>query len=256
MKTTTASKRIISALLIALGATLAATAQTAPPAPKSVAPNYTPPKNDPRYYYQDEIQSRAHTWDFYVSVGAMLFDDIKMNRVHIYDRRDDVTRFGNLKLNLDDSFVTSIGFGYNITDKFSAGAEFSYAWADYDGSFVDTGTNEHFRLWGDADIYTGNAFAQYNFLAGKFTPFVRGNIGFMYIDTGIPTERWGRWGHGYYSDNRTQDDTFFSLGATAGLRYEFSQHVFGTLSYTANWVDTPSEWTINQKISVSVGWNY
>ncbi|OAM87105.1 porin family protein [Termitidicoccus mucosus] len=271
MKTTTASIRIMGALLITLGSTLAATAQTSPPTPQSVAPNYTPPKNDPKYYYQDEIQSRSRAWDFYLTVGYVFFDDVKMNNQTIYDWNPAVENYrtGNLKLDFDDSFSFGFGFAYNFNDKLSVGAEFSFSQPDYDATFYQTSgptddNGQTFRLSGDADVYTGNAFVQYNFMTGKFTPYVRGNVGFMYIDTGIPTGSpeyywfWDYWWGGYdvYSSTPTQDDTYFSLGATAGLRYDFGNHVFGTLSYTADWVDTPREWSVNQRISVSVGWNY
>lgn len=264
---TTTSKQIMGAFLIALGAPLAATAQTSPPTPRSVAPNYTSPKNDPRYYYQDEIQSRARTWDFYLTAGYVLFDDNKANNQTIYDWQEEVYRTGNLKFDFDDALSFGFGFGYNFTEKISAGAEFSFSQPDYEASFYETtgadaGTT--YRISGEADIYTGDAFLQYNFMTGKFTPYVRGAIGFMYVDTGIPTgptdwySWWDYWWGGYYTvgDTPTQDDTYFTASVTAGLRYDFGNHVYGTASYSASWIDAPRDWDLNQRISISVGWNY
>jgi hypothetical protein len=267
MKTTTTSIRIMGALLITLGSTLAATAQTSPPTPQSVAPNYTPPKNDPKYYYQDEIQSRAHTWDFYLAPGVVLFKDTKADNQTLYDRKAHDYRTGNLKFDFDNAFSFGFGFDYNFTEKFAAGAEVFFARPDYEASFYETtGDNAGttYRIVGEADVCAGNAFIQYNFMSGKFTPFVRGDIGFMYIDTGIPTgpTEWGYWGDywwdDYYAtrDTPTKDDTYLMAGASAGLRYDFNRHVYGTISYTANWIDVHGEWDLNQRIGVTVGWNY
>jgi hypothetical protein len=271
MKTTNSATRIMRASLLAalaLGPGLAASAQTSPPAPRSVAPNYTPPKNDPKYYYQDEIQSRARTWDFYLTPGYMLFHDSKAVNQTLYDRREGGTyRTGNLKFDFDDSFSFGLGFDYNITEKLSVGAETFFARPDYEASFHETtgpDAGKTYRIAGEADIYTWNAFVQYNFLKQKLTPFVRGNAGFMYIDTGIPTAptEWSRWGDywwdEYYTASRTptKNDTYFMAGATAGLRYDFNRHVYGAASYTANWTENHRKWNLNQRISITVGWNY
>jgi opacity protein-like surface antigen len=262
MKTTIASKRIMGALLIALGSTLAAIAQTAPPTPKSVAPNYTPPKHDPKYYYQDEIQSRAHSWDFYLAPGVLFPGNAKINNETVFLRwiedghRESAYIRGDLKLNLDTAVAFGFGFDYNFTDNLAVGAEMNFASPDYKGVFHDADTGDTYTINGDADLYTFNAFAQYNFLKGKFTPFARGNLGIMYLDSGISS---GDWWHSYsyrYYDEPTVDDTFFMLGATAGLRYDFNRHVSGAVSYTANWVKSHKDWELNQLISVTVGWNY
>ncbi|MDR0353530.1 MAG: porin family protein [Opitutaceae bacterium] len=263
MKTTTASIRIMGALLITLGATLAATAQTSPPTPRSVAPNYTPPKNDPKYYYQDEIQSRSHTWDFYLKPGVMIPSDAKINNETVLFRWREDGRWesdyirGDLKLDLDTAFAFGFGFDYNFTGNLAVGVEMNFTSSDYKGVFHDADTGDDYKINGDASIYMFNAFVQYNFIKGKFTPFVRGNLGFMYLDSGISSGDWWTTWHNYrYYDEPTVDDTYFMLGASAGLRYDFNHHVSGAVSYTANWIKSHKDWELQQLIGVSVGWNY
>lgn len=250
--------------VLALAPALAATAQTAPPTPKTVAPNYTPPKNDPKYYYQDEIQSRAHTWDFYLTPGVMIPGDARINNETVFLRWRDEDGHrqsgrirGDLKLDLDTAFAFGLGFDYNFTENFAAGAEMNFSAPDYKGVFHDVDTGDTYLINGDANLYTFNAFAQYNFIKGKFTPFVRGNLGFMYLDSGISSGyRWNSHYYYDYYDEPTVDDTYLLLGASAGLRYDFNRHVSGAISYTANWVKSGKDWKLNHLIGVTAGWNY
>ncbi|MDF9828626.1 hypothetical protein M2447_002754 [Ereboglobus sp. PH5-10] len=260
-----------TSLLVALfaAAAFSAHAQTSVPTPKSVAPDYKPPQSvstspaQTTYTYQ---APHAGTWDFYVVTGAWFFDDFKMkaNNVRIGSRPNEYSNraSGKMHIDLDDSWFIGFGAGYNITEQLSVHAQFAFTNPDYSATFVGetrdgdpvTRHTNH-----EADIGTGDISIRYDLMTGKFRPFVQGSIGFMYIDTNIINGHgWGHWDSwdNYYWDTPTVDDTYFTLGATAGANIYFSKHVFGQLSYTCNWASTSGNGMMNHRVNVSVGWNY
>lgn len=261
------SKIAILAAALAAAAALPVHAQTSVPTPRSVAPNYTPPAEQTPasphsgYTYQ---APHAGTWDFYVTTGAWFFDDFKMkaNNVHVYDspghHYDRVS--GKFLLNLDDTWSIGFGAGYNFTDRFSLHARFDFANPDYDGVFT-AHDGRVYDIWGDADVFSGDISARFDLMTGKFRPFIQGNMGFMYVDTGIRNGRYRYYGWNYYDDYYgwdapTVDDTYFTLGATVGANVYFSKHVFGQLAYTFNWASTNGNGMMNHRVNISVGWNY
>ncbi|AWI08907.1 hypothetical protein CKA38_06260 [Ereboglobus luteus] len=243
-------------------AAFSAHAQTSVPTPRSVAPDYKPPQSvsttpaQTTYAYQ---APHAGTWDFYLTTGAWFFDDTKMNarNVLVYDGPGYHDRVnGKLHIDMDDSWFFGFGAGFNVTEQFSVHARFDFANPDYD-AVLTADDGRTYDVWGDADVFTGDISARYDFLKGKFRPFIQGSIGFMYIDTGIRNGRY--WHDGYYWDYwdaPTVDHTYFTAGVTAGANIYFSKHVFGQLSYTCNWASTSGNGMMNHRVNVSVGWNY
>ena len=76
-------------------------------------------------------------------------------------------------------------------------------------------------------------FGTYNILAGNFTPFVTGGMGWTYIDTNIPSGLpenvcWAYPWYGYYCATyvQTQSTTRFSYNVGAGLRLDAGRGVF------------------------------
>jgi len=265
-------------VLAAAAASATALAQTSVPTPRSVAPNYAPPQtgagmaSQSAYHY---VAPHAGTWDFYLTVGGYFIDGTNMSATNVQlDGNRNNSADGNIRIKFSDSFSFGFGIGYNITEQLSVHGMFSYANPDYDATFTVTdprssgvprGTS--YRVTGSADISTGDLAVRYDFLPGRIRPFVQGSIGFMYIDTGIANGQtfwvWdGGWGGGWggswgggYSSTPTVTHTYFTLGATAGLNYYFTSQLFGAVSYTANWANTPRKWMLNQRVGVSIGWN-
>lgn len=249
-------------------------AQTAPPTPQSVAPGFTAPANStyparPAFVF---AHSRAYTWDFYLIAGYTFNDSSDFNNISIFNpfanEGAGANTIGNMRFKLDDAFNFGFGFNYNIDEHFAVGAEFAYSRPSYDASFTVTNgpdAGSRFRITGRADVYTGNAFVQYNFTSrNKWTPYIRGNLGFYWMDTGIPTGPtqfywWWDWWWGRYfvvGSTPTKSDTYLTLGATAGLRYDFDNHVYATGAYDASWINTRHDWMLSQRISLAIGWNY
>ena len=271
----------LAALVFAATATTAALAQTSVPTPQSVAPNWRPPQQAGFNTAPSAlrfVEPHAGTWDFYITLGGLFPGNTNMSARNV---RVDPNNFldGRIKMKFDDAFTFGFGVGYNITEQLSVHGQFSFASPDYDATFYpDRPVNDPttgnpipaYRIRGSADISTGDLAVRYDILPGKIRPYVQGSIGFMYIDTGIPNGQnywvwggsggggwggWGGWGN-WYTATPTVTHTYFTLGATAGLSYYFTDRVFGGLAYTFNWANTPSKWMLNQRLGVSVGWNF
>jgi len=256
--------------LAAVAASSVALAQTSVPTPQSVAPNYRVPVNTASPTTLHYVDPHANTWDFYLTVGGYFIDGTNMSAQNVrLDGNRNNYADGNIKIKFSDAFSFGFGVGYNITEQLSVHGMFSYANPDYDATFTVTdplsssssvAVGDRYRVRGSADVSTGDLAIRYDFLPGRIRPFVQGSIGFMYVDTGIangPTSWWWNgwyWGDGY-SSTPTVTHTYFTLGATAGLNYYFTDRLFGVVSYTANWANTPRKWMLNQRIGVSIGWN-
>ena len=138
----------------------------------------------------------------------------------------------------------AIGIGYNFSDYIELDLDIGSA----DGSYVAT------RIFEDgspSEKYNGNLYTShmnlgltYNFLASRFTPFVKGNLGLTYIDSGIPTGNlgtvcwWDPW-WGYYCGPYAQTYTTseLSYGADLGLRFDITSSVFLKGSVGKSYID-------------------
>ena len=282
-KTPATPRARLTLLALALAATTsaAALAQTSVPTPQSVAPNYRPPQTASGAASLRYVEPHAGTWDFYFTIGGMFTGNANINARDVRVDRDTFLD-GKIKMRYDDAFSFGFGFGYNITEQLSVHGQFNFASPDYDATFypdnpVNDGSGNPilaYRVRGEADIFTSDIAVRYDFLTGKFRPYVQGSLGFMHIDTGIPNGEsywvwdggwgggWGgSWGGGWgwggwYRATPTINRTYLTLGATAGLSYYFNDRIFGGLSYTTIFANTSGKWTLNQRIGVSIGWNF
>ena len=96
---------------------------------------------------------------------------------------------------------------------------------------------------GTLESGTVRFFGTYNILAGNFTPFVTGGMGWTYIDTNIPSGGleqvcWAYPWYGYYCATyvETQSTTRFSYNVGAGLRLDAGRGVFRLL-VNSQWAD-------------------
>lgn len=145
---------------------------------------------------------------------------------------------------------SSIGFGfaYNVNKHIELGLLFSSSSANYTGTrVVDDGsdTTEKFT----ANMYTSSidfSFT-YNLFSTPFTPYISGNIGSTYIDSGIPNGQIGSacwwdpwWGYICTPTAQTYTATRLSYGASLGLRYDFSRKLFMKGGVTQTYLDLNS----------------
>ena len=136
------------------------------------------------------------------------------------------------QVELNDRTGWSLGFGFNFTNHVSGDFVFSSGNGSYAVKTVD-----------DMDQpveYSNNMYSSsmmigmtYNMIDGPFTPYISGNIGATFVDTGI------RDGGGYdscYYDpfygyvcgvyETTKTSTEFAYGASVGLRYDLKNQLF------------------------------
>ena len=138
----------------------------------------------------------------------------------------------------------AIGIGYNFSDHIELDLDIGGADGNYVGTrvFEDGSPPEKYN----GSFYTShmNLGLTYNFLANRFTPFVKGNLGLTYVDSGIPTGNlgticwWDPW-WGYYCGPYAQTYTAseLSYGADLGLRFDITNKVFVKGSVGQSYID-------------------
>ncbi len=155
---------------------------------------------------------------------------------------DSTESSGNRQSSVDIDSAVGWGFGlaYNFNSQFAAGFDFSWLNPDYKATF---NTDQHGLVSVDheMDIVSGAFNGTWNMLEGPFTPYLRVDLGWTYIDSNVSNGPpvtgcwWDPW-WGYICNNyyNTYDDTSFSYGIGAGLRYEFGNSWFikGSVNHT------------------------
>lgn len=138
----------------------------------------------------------------------------------------------------------NFGFGYNFNANMQLGMTFSSSSGNYKGTRV--------KEDGSKKVFTSNMYTSsmditgtYNFIDGPFTPYVTGNFGFTYIDSGVSVEEspeycyWDPW-WGYRCSSITYTDTVLNYGASAGVRYDFKNRLFVKAGVGINYLDVDS----------------
>jgi hypothetical protein len=139
----------------------------------------------------------------------------------------------------------SIGIGYNYSDHLEIDLDFGSGNANYEGTrILDDGSNTPEQFTGSFYTSHMNLGLTYNFMAARFTPFIKGNIGLTYIDSGIPTGDvisgcwWDWWGYYYCGDYAlTYTTSDLSYGADLGLRFDISNKIFIKGSVGKTYID-------------------
>jgi hypothetical protein len=138
----------------------------------------------------------------------------------------------------------AIGIGYNFSDYIELDFEIGSANADYVGTRIFEDGSDPEKYNGTFDTSRMNLGLTYNFIASRLTPFVKGNLGLTYVDSGIPTGNIGTvcwydpwWGYycGPYAQTYTASE--LSYGADLGLRYDISNKVFLKGSVGQSYID-------------------
>jgi opacity protein-like surface antigen len=167
-------------------------------------------------------------------------------------------------LKSDTGFL--LGFAYHYTDKLEFGANFEFTNQGYTAN-IASGTDPGliYPVKGGADTFRIMGDGTYNFLPGKFTPFVTGAIGWTWMDTNIATSPpqtgcwWDPW-WGYicttYQNTKSINGFTYQLGA--GLRYDINDQFDVKASYRMTWTDlSNAKGTPDQDgFVLSVGWKF
>lgn len=180
----------------------------------------------------EEDAKKAQKWEVYFSPNYVASKNLSFD--------------GNTELDLNDRTGWSFGIGFNFSEYVSADVLFSSSNGSYSVSSVDTN--------GDPVNYSNNMYSStvslgmtYNIIDGPFTPYVSGNIGMTFIDSGVPdgTGTVGCWYDPWYGEicgttTPTKTTTEFSYGASVGVRYDFQNLLFVKGGVGLNVVDLGS----------------
>jgi opacity protein-like surface antigen len=163
----------------------------------------------------------------------------------LYQLSTDVGFNGGSRLDLQDDVGITLKFGYLFNPRFGLEGAVDWNNLDYDGVLQSAevpglATN----ISGEMETFTPRISALYYFLDGPLTPYVKGGIGWSFIDTNIPTGQvsigcwwdpwWGRICTPYQP---TKNVDGFAYQASVGMRWDFAPTWTTTLSYDKSWVD-------------------
>jgi len=153
---------------------------------------------------------------------------------------------GGTAAEFNSSLGFMVGIGYDLSDHFEIGANFSYDQRDFEADIAGDDPGEVFPVSGELDAMGVMFDLTYNFMTGPFTPFLVAGAGWNWVDTNIPTEPpqvgcwWNPW-YGYicsgFQETKNVDGFTYMLGA--GLRYHLNESLSLSGSYRMVWVDFP-----------------
>ncbi|WP_111495009.1 MULTISPECIES: outer membrane protein [Marinobacter] len=165
------------------------------------------------------LADRAGTWDFSVQMVGNL---------------DETSRGDNdSRLDIDSDLGLAFGGAYHATEHLQFGVDLTFLNPDYEARFnIDGGGTRTVKT--ELDVFNTHIYGAWNFMEGPLTPYVRAGLGWTYIDSNIISSDvpvgvcwWDPWlGYVCSATYNTYDDTQFSYGAGAGVRYEFGEHYF------------------------------
>ena len=133
---------------------------------------------------------------------------------------------------LNEHVGWSLGLGFNFTDKVSGELQFSTGSGKYAVSAVrDDGTqHQYIEEMDSSSLMVGMT---YNLFDDAFTPYVSGNLGISFVDTGVadgggyPSCWYDPWyGEVCSTYETTKTTTQLSFGASTGVRYDFDNELF------------------------------
>lgn len=160
---------------------------------------------------------------------------------------------GGAEADINESSGFGIGVGYNYSDNLEVELDIGSTNGNYTGTrILDDGSNTQERYNGS--FYSGymNLGLSYNFLTSWITPFIKGNIGLTYLDSGIPTGNIGSvcwwdpwWGYFCGPYAQTYTATEFSYGADAGLRIDINDKLYLKGSVGKSYIGLNSSGTVD-----------
>jgi len=163
-----------------------------------------------------------------------------------YQTTTDVDFDGGTTAEFNSNLGFLVGIGYDLSDHFEVGANFSYYERDFDANIAGDVPGEVFPVSGGIDAMGAMFDLTYNLMSGPFTPFLVAGAGWNWVDTNIPSEPpqvgcwWNPW-YGYicsgFQETKTVDGFTYQLGA--GLRYRMNDSFSFSGSYRMSWVDFP-----------------
>jgi opacity protein-like surface antigen len=157
---------------------------------------------------------------------------------------------GTSTFKADDTGLGGFGFAFHINDFLAVHADFMFGSQTFSGSvpssliFPGDNSGPPIHTSNDVFLQTGRFNIDYNIINRRVTPFLTAGLGYQYMETELhnvaPTGGyyWDPWyGWVYYSDHPYAWDTYFTLNAGAGVRWNITDHFFIKATAGATWVD-------------------
>ncbi len=190
---------------------------------------------------------RGQNWEVSVGIG--------------FTGSEDIGGENGSGLDIDSDEGLSLGIHYNLSPKLAVGFDSLYVEPRYKATFTNedgSPTTISHRL----SIYSGQFNGTWNFIDGPLTPFIQGGLGWTYVDSNIAdgppvTECWWDpwWGYICSDFFDTYNETEFSWGLGAGLRYDLGRQMFVKATY--NWLSIDSEVDLDvDSFKLEVGWRF
>jgi len=203
--------------------------------------------------------SLAHHSEFYLLTQYWSADSVTVPNVTLptLPGQPLPTATADIKYKLEDEFFFGLGGAYHWTDRLAVRGEFTFGQPDYEMTWNNS------RLTGTASINTGRVNLDYHIPVGAWTPFVTAGIGYLYIDTGVPSGPpeyylwWDYyWGYTLVGTIPTYSETYFTYNAAAGVRYEINDQSAFRFSYGGNWMDTNAGTLTTWEATLSFNWKF
>lgn len=183
--------------------------------------------------HAQSLSHRGDNWEFSVQTR--------------YTMAEDYSGEGESSLTIKEDLGWGFGFSYNFNKHFNLGMLFGWRSVPYEGTAVDAeNPGETTRYSGEMTTSNMGISAEYNFLEGRFTPYVNGSLSWMHINTNVfagwTTGCWWDpwWGYicGPVPLTYGTNTAAYTLGL--GGRFEVSDKVFLRAGYERGWIGSGS----------------
>jgi opacity protein-like surface antigen len=158
---------------------------------------------------------------------------------------------GGSTLDIDSSTGFGFAIGWNWTEKVNLSWRFSLNKPDYTASIVPNDPEDPEKVPQVVSYKMSNYSNQfnftYNFLKGRFTPFVQAGVGWTKLDSNIPAgppdincwwDPW--WGYICFDDWKTYKTSQFTYSLGLGLRWDINGALFMRGSYNREFISLDS----------------
>jgi opacity protein-like surface antigen len=164
----------------------------------------------------------------------------------------------DLRFNYENTFFWGFGGGYNVSEALMVRGELTFGNPDYEMTWNNA------RITGESWVHQGKVNLDWNILQRRsISPFISGGIGYMYVDTGIPSGPpqysvwWDYfWGPVVVGTQPTHQETFFTYNAAAGFRWDIADRSAMRVSYASNWIDAKRGTQRTNELTFSFSWKY
>jgi hypothetical protein len=163
-----------------------------------------------------------------------------------------------LNFQWDSAPLFGFGGGYNFSEHWMIRGDMAFGSPDYEMTWNNA------RITGESWINTGKINLDFNLLKNRpFTPYISGGIGYLYVDTGIPSgpPEYSYWWDYYWGPvlvgyQPTYQKTYFTYNAEAGFRWDVGDRYCMRASYATSWVDAKRGTIATHELTFSFSWKY